>query len=100
MTKGERKHLSTNHSGFTIIEVLIVLAIAGLIMVVVFLAVPNLQRSQRNTARKQDASDILTAADNQVSNANGSMPNTLDFYDLDDANQLGGLTKDACTINA
>ena len=30
--------------GFTIIEVLVVLAIAGLIMVVVFLAVPALQR--------------------------------------------------------
>jgi prepilin-type N-terminal cleavage/methylation domain-containing protein len=78
--------------GFTIIEVLIVLAIAGLIMVVVFLAVPNLQRNQRNTARRQDASTILTGADNQVSNANGSMPTDLSFYDLTTSNQLGGLT--------
>ena len=43
-----------NQEGFTIIEVLIVLAIAGLIMVVVFLAVPNLQKSQRNNSRKTD----------------------------------------------
>ena len=41
--------------GFTIIEVLIVLAIAGLIMVVVFLAVPALQRNSRNNSRKADA---------------------------------------------
>jgi prepilin-type N-terminal cleavage/methylation domain-containing protein len=33
-----------NKEGFTIIEVLIVLAIAGLIMLVVLLAVPGLQR--------------------------------------------------------
>lgn len=41
--------------GFTIVEVLIVLAIAGLIMVVVFLAVPQLQRNNRNNTRKTDA---------------------------------------------
>jgi prepilin-type N-terminal cleavage/methylation domain-containing protein len=36
--------------GFTIIEVMIVLAIAGLIMVIVFIAVPQLQRNQRANA--------------------------------------------------
>lgn len=44
--------------GFTIIEVLIVLAIAGLILLIVFLAVPNLQRNGRNTAIKTDASTL------------------------------------------
>jgi prepilin-type N-terminal cleavage/methylation domain-containing protein len=38
------KKLSKKEKGFTIIEVMIVLAIAGLIMLVVFLAVPALQR--------------------------------------------------------
>jgi prepilin-type N-terminal cleavage/methylation domain-containing protein len=42
---GNLKKYKTGHDGFTIIEVLIVLAIAGLIMVVVFLAVPNLEKS-------------------------------------------------------
>jgi prepilin-type N-terminal cleavage/methylation domain-containing protein len=37
--------LKNNKKGFTIIEVLIVLAIAGVIMVIVFLAVPALQRN-------------------------------------------------------
>ena len=63
-----------DQTGFTIIEVLIVLAIAGLIMVVVFLAVPNLQRSQRNNARKSDANNILQNLSEYVGNANGAMP--------------------------
>jgi prepilin-type N-terminal cleavage/methylation domain-containing protein len=42
--------------GFTIIEVLIVLAIAGVIMLIIFLAVPALQRNSRNTQRRSDAS--------------------------------------------
>jgi prepilin-type N-terminal cleavage/methylation domain-containing protein len=61
-------------SGFTIIEVMIVLAIAGLIMVVVFLAVPNLQKSQRNNARKTDANNALSAFSTYVSNNGGNNP--------------------------
>jgi prepilin-type N-terminal cleavage/methylation domain-containing protein len=38
--------------GFTIIEVMLVIAIAGLIMAIVFLGVPQLQRSQRDSQRK------------------------------------------------
>lgn len=60
--------------GFTIIEVLIVLAIAGLIMVVVFLAVPALQRSGRNNALNTDANNILTAVGNYSSNNGGTLP--------------------------
>lgn len=69
MLKKLQKH---NSEGFTIIEVLIVLAIAALILVIVLVAVPNLQRSQRNSARKSEASRILTAADTVVSNNNGA----------------------------
>lgn len=66
--------LKKNQKGFTIIEVLIVLAIAGLIMLIVFLAVPGLQRSSRNNARKNDASHLSAAVSDFVSNANGTMP--------------------------
>ncbi|MBS7346174.1 MAG: type II secretion system protein, partial [Candidatus Sacchiramonaceae bacterium] len=38
--------------GFTIIEVVLVLAIAGLIFLVVFIALPALQRNQRDTQRE------------------------------------------------
>ena len=69
-----KKLQQRKQGGFTIIEVLIVLAIAGLIMVVVFLAVPNLQRSQRNNARKSDANNMLQNLSEYVGNANGSLP--------------------------
>jgi prepilin-type N-terminal cleavage/methylation domain-containing protein len=60
--------------GFTIIEVMIVLAIAGLIMLIVFLAVPQLQKSQRNEHRKTIADRISTEIDNFASNNTGRIP--------------------------
>lgn len=59
--------------GFTIIEVLIVLAIAGLILVIVLIAVPQLQRNQRNEARKNDAARVATSVSNWVANNNGQV---------------------------
>lgn len=60
-------------SGFSIVEVMIVLAIAGLIMAVVFMAVPALQRNQRTSARKSDAQLILAAVNECLSNKNGQI---------------------------
>lgn len=65
------KNLKKKEQGFTIIEVLIVLAIAGLIMVIVFLAVPSLQRNSRNTQRTADASKVAAAVAQCMSNRNG-----------------------------
>lgn len=56
-----RKKTRPNSPGFTVIEILIVLAIAGLILLLVFLIVPALQRSARNTRRKHDAAYIADA---------------------------------------
>ncbi|HSX44371.1 MAG TPA: prepilin-type N-terminal cleavage/methylation domain-containing protein [Patescibacteria group bacterium] len=66
--------LKNRDQGFTIIEVLIVLAIAGLILLIVFLAVPALQRNQRNTARRDEAGRIGTTVNNFVSNNQGKLP--------------------------
>ena len=60
--------------GFTIIEVLIVLAIAGLILLIVFLAVPALQRNSRNTQYRSEAAQILTATTENSNNKNGAVP--------------------------
>ena len=69
------RNFKNNHqSGFTIIEVLIVLAIAGLIMVAVFTAVPALQRSSRNNQRKSSASQIMASISSYVANNNGALP--------------------------
>lgn len=65
--------LKKDSKGFTIIEVLIVLAIAGLIMLIVFLAVPALQRNSRNTQRKSDISNLLGAVQESVNNNNGDV---------------------------
>jgi prepilin-type N-terminal cleavage/methylation domain-containing protein len=67
----------SNKDGFTIIEVMIVLAIAGLILLIVFLAVPALQRSSRNTQRKNDAAGIGAAIANEISNNGGATPTGL-----------------------
>jgi prepilin-type N-terminal cleavage/methylation domain-containing protein len=69
------RKLNQDNKGFTIIEVLIVLAIAGLIMLVVFLAVPSLQRNQRNSGRDADGSRIAAAVNSFISDANGAVPN-------------------------
>ena len=59
--KNVKRFQQKSSKGFTIIEVLIVLAIAGLILAIVFLAVPALQRGQRNNARKQEASRVAAS---------------------------------------
>lgn len=60
--------------GFTIIEVMIVLAIAGLILLIVLLAVPALQRNSRNTQRKNDVSALIAAVNEYTSNNAGALP--------------------------
>ncbi len=60
--------------GFTIIEVVLVLAIAGLIFLMVFIALPALQRGQRDTQRKQDLSRAQTKINDYQSNNRNSLP--------------------------
>jgi prepilin-type N-terminal cleavage/methylation domain-containing protein len=72
-----KNNLKKQQSGFTIIEVLIVLAIAGLIMLIVFLAVPALQRNSRNTSIRNDVGNILSGVGEFVSNNNGQLPTTV-----------------------
>lgn len=64
-------------AGFTIIEVMIVLAIAGLIMAIVFLAIPGLQKTNRNTQRKNDVARISSLINDFVANNNGKLPTRL-----------------------
>lgn len=61
-------------SGFTIIEVMIVLAIAGLIMVIVFIAVPQLQRNQRDNARQNVANRVEAEMETFAGNNEGKYP--------------------------
>jgi prepilin-type N-terminal cleavage/methylation domain-containing protein len=70
-------NLRKKTEGFTIIEVMIVLAIAGLILLIVFLAVPALQRTARNTQRKEDAAAIAGAIADYIADNSGQLPNSI-----------------------
>lgn len=63
-------------SGFTIIEVLIVLDIAGIFAILIFQAIPALNRSSRNNQRKNGVAGILTAFQSYgLSNSGLAPPN-------------------------
>ena len=69
-----KKNNYNHHSGFTIIEVSLVLAIAGLIMVMVFIALPALQRQSRDAERKEDSLVFLEALKKYQQNNRGALP--------------------------
>lgn len=64
----------SQQSGFTILEVLIVLAVGGIILLIVFQAIPTLTRNARNNQRKQDVAAILEAVSHYELNNSGAMP--------------------------
>ncbi len=79
--------------GFTIIEVLIVLAIAGLIMLIVFLAVPALQRNSRNTQYKNQVAGYSAAVNEWRNNNSGRAPATADLATINALAADGPLTE-------
>ena len=62
--------------GFTLIEIVIVLAIAALIILVVLQAVASAQRAQRDTARKDEAGRMVSLLEQYASNNGGVYPLT------------------------
>src|SRR5687767_12150005 len=68
--------------GFTIIEVVLVLAIAGLIFLMVFIALPALQRGQRDQQRRNDLGRLQTAVQAYQSNNRNKIPDDDKWDDL------------------
>lgn len=62
--------------GFTIIEVVLVLAIAGLIFLMVFVALPALRRSQADTQRRSDAASFMAQMNQYQTNNRGAVVST------------------------
>ena len=60
--------------GFTIIEIVLVLAVAGLIFLMIFVALPALQRSQRDTQRKREIASLKAAITQYRTNNKGQLP--------------------------
>lgn len=68
------KNINKRNDGFTIVEVMIVLAIIGMMLLAVLLVVPALQRSARNSSRRGDVNTLLTAYTEYTNNAGGTIP--------------------------
>ncbi len=68
------KQNTNSKKGFTIIEVVLVLAIAGLIFLMVFIALPALQRSQRDTQRRDDMARFMSQLNQYQANNQGNVP--------------------------
>lgn len=62
--------------GFTIIEVVLVLAIAGLIFLMVFIALPALQRAQRDSQRREAVSTFISQLTSYATNNRGKVPSS------------------------
>ena len=88
------KQHQAKQEGFTIIEVMLVLAIAALIFLMVFVALPALQRGQRDTARKNDVQNIAAAVTQYTSNNRGKFSNGLKGY----LGDLSNLDKESITV--
>ncbi len=68
-----------NKTGFTIIEVVLVLAIAGLIFIMVFVALPALQRSQRDTGRREDIMNLISEVKKYQQSNRGALPGAAEY---------------------
>lgn len=63
-----------NKKGFTIVEVSLVLAIAGLIFLMAFIAVPSLQTQRRDTQRREDVTKVVKLITDYQANHRGALP--------------------------
>lgn len=81
-TKYKQLQQAAGQRGFTIIEVVLVLAIAGLIFLMVFLALPALQRGQRDIQRREDLSRISTQINSYSTNSRGKIPTSATLSDF------------------
>jgi prepilin-type N-terminal cleavage/methylation domain-containing protein len=64
----------TNKKGFTLIEVVLVLAIGGLIFLLAFIAFRNASVNRRDTQRRNDVNRIVSEIANYAGDHNGSIP--------------------------
>ena len=75
--------MKQTRSGFTIVEIALVLGIAGLIFIMAFIALPSLWASQRDADRKarvmEFISDIKTY---QTNNRRGALPTSAGEYEV------------------
>lgn len=79
-------------NGFTIIEVSLVLAIAGLIFLMIFIALPALRRTQRDSTRRDDMMVFLKELKSFQTNNRGALPTGTGAYNWPVANSIPAST--------
>ena len=79
MKKGEMK----KRKGFTIIETTLVIAIAGLIFLMVFVALPGLRAQQRDTDRREAVTKVIREIKDYQTNNRGSLPSDWEEFRTD-----------------
>lgn len=86
---------TNEQKGFSIIEVVLVLAIAGLIFLMVFIALPALQRNQRDSAKKTEVGAVVSAIGTYSGNNNGLLPSS----DATGARRIAGIISGKTSSN-
>ena len=90
--------IKSTKSGFTLIEIVIVLAIAAVIIGLVFLIVPNAQKSARDTKIQSNSNALSASMESYIAGNGGTVS-----ADLTKLNLPAGcvtVTKDGATCNA
>lgn len=74
-----KKQEKLKKDGFTIIEVALVLAIAGLIFLMVFLILPGVQAGQRDSERRNAVTNVVSQLSSYKTNNRGALPSNDSF---------------------
>jgi prepilin-type N-terminal cleavage/methylation domain-containing protein len=67
------KKLRSNKAGFTLIEVVLVLAIGGLIFLLAFIAFGQATKNRRDTQRRSDAARVISEIENYKGDSNSAV---------------------------
>lgn len=76
----ERETRDTLSRGFTLIELLVAISIIGILSSLLFVSYTNIQQQARNTQRKNDLKQYMTALENFASVNNSLYPSRRDTY--------------------
>lgn len=85
MKKGD---FNSKQRGFTIIEVALVIAIAGLIFLMVFVALPGLRASQRDAERREAVTIFLENVKKYQTNNRGALPGSSEVAKLENGGSI------------
>lgn len=90
---------SNKGQGFSIIEVVLVLAVAGLIFLMVFIAAPALYRGERDSDRKKDVSLVTVSIRTFMSSNRNSLSGLTTAKLQDYIDELGQYEKSSVTVD-